>query len=467
MKNKAFKSVHITNYYHKNSGGIGTAYNNLLEAANHHQRFVQLIVPGETDAVENIGEYGKIHYVKAEPFPLFDKRYRVLLPHKYAPKESPIRKILIAEMPDMIEICDKYSISLLAGIIRTGMNRPGLFQDLNRPMLVHSSCERMDDNINSYLTKASIGKWFARRFMGNYNFAMFDFYLANSDYTAQELFDSVLISNNPRRSSKIFDLCWRYFHAAKVPIKERVFVNHCGVDIETFNIARKNIETRRHILEENGFTENTKFLLYAGRISPEKNVSILPEIMKMLAQDTDNNYCLIIAGDGPTAEKLKTDLQNATPDKFKFLGNIPDKSQLADLYANADVFIHPNPREPFGIGPLEAMASGTPVVAPNSGGILSYATRENAWLVEPLTENFVRAIREIFAAPEQSRIKISSALQTTKQYTWKISTDRLFSFYDKMFEDFQIRRELYVYEAKSKDDKFTELVGEHLPSVTT
>ena len=461
MSNKPFKSVHLTNYYHKNSGGISTAYNNLLEAANRYRRFVQLIVPGETDAVENIGDYGKIHYVKAEPFPLFDKRYRVLLPQKYISDDAPIRKILVAEMPDMIEICDKYSISLLAGIIRKGYQR-----ELNRPMLVHSSCERMDDNIDSYVTKAKIGKWLARRVMGNYNFAMFDFYLANSDYTAQELFDSVHISKNPRRSSKFFDFCWRYFHAAKVPIDERVFVNNCGVDIETFNVGRKDADVRQRILRDNGFAEDAKLLLYAGRISPEKNVRLLPEIMKVLAQDADENYCLIIAGDGPTAEQLKTDLQTVAPGKFKFLGNLTEKAELANLYANADVFIHPNPREPFGIGPLEAMSSGTLVVAPNSGGILSYATRENAWLIEPVAQNFVGAIREIFAAPEKSQIKIASALQTTKQYTWEISTDRLFSFYDWMFEDFGRRRELYVYEAKSKDDKFTELVGGHLPIIT-
>ncbi len=462
MSNKPFKSVHLTNYYHKNSGGISTAYNNLLEAANRYQRFVRLIVPGETDEIENIGEYGKIYYVKAEPFPFFDKRYRVLLPHKYAPTGSPIRKILISEMPDMIEICDKYSLTLLAGIIRKGF-----FRKLTPPpMLVHSSCERMDDSINSYITEAKIGEWFSRRLMGNYNFAMFDFYIANSDYTAQELFDSVLISKNPRRSSKFFDFCWRYFHAAKVPIGQRVFVNHCGVDIETFNVGRKNADVRRRILRENGFAEDAKLLLYAGRISPEKNVRLLPEIMKILAHTADENYCLIIAGDGPTTEQLKTDLQKDAPDKFKFLGNLTDKEKLANLYANADVFIHSNPREPFGIAPLEAMASGIPVVAPNSGGILSYATSENAWLVEPLAENFVGAIREIFSAPEKSQTKISCALQTTKQYTWEISTDRLFSFYDEMFEDFRHRNELYVYKAKSKNDRFTELVGGHLPVTT-
>jgi hypothetical protein len=60
------KSVHITNYYHKDSGGISTAYNKLLEAGNSHGRHVRLIVPGETNSVENVGEFGKIYFVKAD-----------------------------------------------------------------------------------------------------------------------------------------------------------------------------------------------------------------------------------------------------------------------------------------------------------------------------------------------------------------------------------------------------------------
>ena len=70
------------------------------------------------------------------------------------------------------------------------------------------------------------------------------------------------------------------------------------------------------------------------------------------------------------------------------------------LLANADAFIHPNPREPFGIAPLEAMASGLPLVAPSSGGVMSYATEESAWLAPPDPENYARRIQEIFAHPD-------------------------------------------------------------------
>ncbi|MBK7393881.1 MAG: hypothetical protein IPI64_11385 [Chloracidobacterium sp.] len=48
----------------------------------------------------------------------------------------------------MIEVTDKYTLSLLGVMIRTDK-----FSELARPMLVHFSCERMDDNISSFLIK--------------------------------------------------------------------------------------------------------------------------------------------------------------------------------------------------------------------------------------------------------------------------------------------------------------------------
>ncbi len=179
------KSVHITNYYHKNSGGISTSFNNLLAAAERHRRFVRLIVPGETEAVEDVNEFAKIYYVPARQSPIFDKRYRVMMPWDYMPGNSIIRRILLAEMPEMVEVTDKYTLSMIGAMIRVGK-----FKQLGRPMLVHFSCERMDDNINSFLGGGAVGKWFARRVMGNYNFPLFDFHIANSPYTAEEFYES-------------------------------------------------------------------------------------------------------------------------------------------------------------------------------------------------------------------------------------------------------------------------------------
>lgn len=455
MEEKPLKSVHITNYYHKTSGGISTAYNRLLEAANRRRRFVRLIVPGEYSEVEEIGGYGRIYYVKASKSPLFDKRYSVMLPWKtYIFDNAPIKKILREEVPDIIEIGEKYSLSLMAGLIRRG-----ILPSVGRPLLVHFTCERSDDNIRAFVSDGRVARWLSRRLMGNYVFPMFDFHIANSDYTAQELFDSISPAQNPNRSDRFFNFCWRSFRAPKVPVRERVFVNLCGADIDLFSPDRGNETKRREIMTDAGFPENASVLLYAGRISPEKNIKLLPQVLDSLLKFCNDEarqreFCLLVAGDGPQADWLRQRLEEVAPGKCKMLGHVSDREKLANIYANSDIFLHPNPREPFGIAPLEAMASGLPVIAPNSGGILSYATSENAWLENPEADDYFAAIRDVLNDDRKRVVKTQNALHTARQFSWQHSTDRLFGLFDRMHEDFSKRRELYAYKAAPKKLNF-------------
>lgn len=444
------RSVHITNYYHKNSGGISTSYNNLLAAAERHRRFISLIVPGESEAVEDVNPYAKIYYVPAGYSPLFDKRYRIMMPWQYMAKDSIIREILLAERPDMIEVTDKYTLSMIGAMIR--MN---LFKRIGRPMLVHFSCERMDDNIGSFLTRGKAGKWLARRVMGNYNFAIFDFHIANSAYTAEEFYESVRPADNPRRSKLLLNAAWRLFKAPRVPYHERIYVCPRGVDTEQFSPERRSDTVRHKMRDRAGIPENAKILLYAGRISPEKNIGLLVDMMKILAKDAENDYRLLVAGAGPQADWLRAQGATHAPGKIVLLGHL-GKDVLAGYYANADVFVHPNPREPFGIAPLEAMASGVPTLAPNSGGILSYASNVNAWLVDPTGEKFAHAVREIVSDEKLRNSKIESALETARRNTREASTDNLLATYDKMYEDFQERNNLYTDMDAAKTHDFAK-----------
>ena len=72
----------------------------------------------------------------------------------------------------------------------------------------------------------------------------------------------------------------------------------------------------------------------------------------------------MVAGTGPEEEKLKA----MAKDNVVFRGRVPDE-ELPDLYANAKAFVFPG-EEDFGITPLEAQASGTPVIALGRGGAL-------------------------------------------------------------------------------------------------
>ena len=442
------KSVHITNYYHKNSGGISTSYNNLLAAAGRHRRHVTLIVPGETEGVEQVNDFARICYVPAKYSPLFDRRYRIMMPWQYMLKDSIIRKILLAERPDLIEVTDKYTLSLLGVMIRTNN-----FKKLGRPILVHFSCERMDDNVGSFLTRGRLGKWFARRVIGNYTIPSFDYHIANSAYTAEEFYDSISREKNRKRSESFMNWCWRFFKAPRLAAEDRIFVCPRGVDSQLFTPDRKSAVVRRRMCDRARIPSESTVLLYAGRVSPEKNIALLVEMMRLLSRDPSHDFRLLVAGAGPQSDWLCAESEKIAPGRVTMLGHL-DKETLADYYANADVFVHPNPKEPFGIAPLEAMASGVPTVAPSAGGILSYATNENAWLVEPTGSAFAAAVREAIENDGLREIKIANAVATARENTREASTDRLFATYDKIYEHFERNRELFVDIEKAKSFDF-------------
>ncbi len=73
-------TVHFTNAYHPTSGGIRTFYHALIDAGNRLGRRVVLVVPGARSEVTDIGDFGCVYSVAAPTAPVFDRRYRLLLP---------------------------------------------------------------------------------------------------------------------------------------------------------------------------------------------------------------------------------------------------------------------------------------------------------------------------------------------------------------------------------------------------
>ena len=424
------RSVHITNYYHEFSGGVKSNYDRLLKAANRHERYVSLIVPGEEDGLETVGDFGKIYYVAAKPAPCFDRRYRLMMPWHFLNHGTPIRKILLAERPQMIEIYDNYALTYLAG-----MTRMGHFERLGRPMFVYFTGERFDTIFKSFVANGRFGTWFSRRLMGNYNLPMFDFYIANSPFVAEELFESVGTEYNPRRSERLFNFCWDFFKAVKVPFEDRVAVCPRGVDTEFFTPERRSEARRKEICHEAGVPDSAKLILSSTRLSPEKNVEFLPEIFEELSRTSEIDFRLLVAGAGPKEEWLRQEAEKRFPGKVVLVGHL-DRAELADYYANVDAFVHPNPREPFGNVGLEAMASGAAMVVPNAGGVLTYANKTNAWTVEPTTSSFAAAIVEAVSDPELRSSKIAGAIETPRQHNDEQAMDRLFHTYDGMYEEF-------------------------------
>jgi alpha-1,6-mannosyltransferase len=394
-------SVHLTNAYHATSGGIRTFYDALLEAGNREGRRVALIVPGATTEVVDRGSCGRIYVVAAPRAPLFDRRYRLLLPHRFWPgTASTIVGILRQLRPEIVEICDKYSLPYLAAMVRKGWHRR-----VRRPTLVGLSCERFDDNMAAYLSDSRAGRAFTRWYIRHVYGPPFDVHIANSAYTARELREAL-----PDRPPGFIRVC---------PM---------GVDASGFGPGLRSADLRRTLLERCGGTDESVLLLYAGRIAPEKNVGLLVATMQALARSGGRDYRMVAIGDGPLAAWLRAHARGPLGGRLWVCGSL-DRATLARYCASADVFVHPNPREPFGIGPLEAMASGVPVVVPATGGVLEYATGANAWLASPSADAFASAVCS--AASGDPR-RVAAARATALDFTWHRATRRYFAVYDEV-----------------------------------
>ena len=402
----AIKTLHLTNFYHPTSGGIRTFYQALLRAADEHRRFVRLVVPGPENSVEEVGEYGRIYHVAAPRSPVIDPRYRVMLPHTYAwPYESELRRILAVERPELVEVCDKFMLCYLPGVLRHEWI-PGV----PVPVFVGLTCERLDDSMAAFLSESRFAGWLCEFYMRKCYVPRFDFHLAVSDYIASEV-RRVL----PQRMAG------------------RLYVAPMGVECELFRSARPTMQVRQKLLKQCGGNDHTRLMLYAGRLSREKNLLLLPEVLAKLGEPGGPDYRLVVAGDGPFRDELYEALEQGAPGRSLFLGQ-KKRDELAALFQAVDLFIHPNPREPFGIGPLEAMAGGLPLVAPASGGLLTYANRENAWLAEDTPESFASAIRGVFADAAQRTKRCERARRTAESLSWRNVTSNYFRLYEHFYE---------------------------------
>ena len=75
------------------------------------------------------------------------------------------------------------------------------------------------------------------------------------------------------------------------------------------------------------------------------------------------------------------------------------------------------------------MACGTPLVAPESGGVTTYAHSGNSWLCQPTPQAFAAAIESIAADPNARAVRSGEALRTTNRYSWPKIAARYFQIY--------------------------------------
>jgi glycosyltransferase involved in cell wall biosynthesis len=142
------------------------------------------------------------------------------------------------------------------------------------------------------------------------------------------------------------------------------------------------------------------FWLSVNRIYPEKRIEMQINAFGEMPEEK-----LVIAGGyakGDHAEKYAKTIAKTLPENVKMIGEIPE-DELIELYSTCKGFICTAIDEDFGLTPVEAMASGKPVVAVNEGGFMETVTTETGILRDADPESIVKAVQTLSKDPESYR----------------------------------------------------------------
>ncbi|GER67516.1 glycosyl transferase [Weizmannia acidilactici] len=191
-----------------------------------------------------------------------------------------------------------------------------------------------------------------------------------------------------------------------------------GVDTGLFGPDRFNAKMRTRLTARK---TDKKLLLYVGRLAPEKGIEKIREVL-----DLSDDFCLAIVGDGPHRNYLENYFKG-TPTVFTgFLHG----EELASAYASSDIFVFPSTTETLGLVLLEAMASGLPVVAAESGPTKEQVTHGRTGLLyhPDIPDDFIQQVTTL--KDDELRRRLSkNAREAARKFGWDAPSRQLLAFY--------------------------------------
>jgi glycosyltransferase EpsD len=220
-----------------------------------------------------------------------------------------------------------------------------------------------------------------------------------------------------------FDFTKRHFSGNQVR-----HIDGIGFDVSKYDDVRVEVLEKRKSL---GVGSDDILVLSAGELMTRKNHEVMIEA---IAQINDPRIKYVICGIGDRLEFLK-DLANklGIRNKVSFVGLRYD---IPELLKVADIFAHPSKREGLGIAPLEAMASGLPIVTSNIQGIKDYSVNGlTGFSLDPTDiEGFSSAICKLVDDAELRKKMGEHNIQAVRKWSIENSTSQVERIIHDFFE---------------------------------
>jgi D-inositol-3-phosphate glycosyltransferase len=213
------------------------------------------------------------------------------------------------------------------------------------------------------------------------------------------------------------------FSVSLLSTKDNIEVIPFGTDVTPFSSCTR-LASRNRL----NINLEAKVILYVGRFDRRKGIETLVRAVGCNQVRQHPDLKLIIVGgstpgrkNGKERERIE-DIVNelGLAEITTFAGHI-EHQDLPDYYAAADVCVVPSHYEPFGLVAIEAMASGTPVIASNVGGLKFTVINELTGLLVPPQDKqaFAQAINQVLSYPAWSRqLEKEARKRVESKFSW-------------------------------------------------
>jgi glycosyltransferase involved in cell wall biosynthesis len=219
-----------------------------------------------------------------------------------------------------------------------------------------------------------------------------------------------------KRSKTVFSRSTAYhFNLRDLGVEQdRLRTIPAGINTTKFNPRHRDESVwQKYGVDRAGTPTKKHKLLYAGRISTEKNLPLLVETFKQLCTRRED-VALVIAGEGPYETKMREALAGLPA---FFTGPLND-TQLPALYATASLFLFPSRTDTLGQVVMESQASALPCLVSSEGGPREIINPDESGLVLSATnpQPWVEAIDQLLNNPDRLASMRDAALLRSRRY---------------------------------------------------
>lgn len=223
-----------------------------------------------------------------------------------------------------------------------------------------------------------------------------------------------------------------------------------GIPLDKYYKENYDSNEVDELKEKLGIKYNDFVILFVGRISKEKNIEFLINGHHDLIKK-NSKIKLLIVGDGPDLEKMKTNTKNIK-EKIIFTGKVPYE-KIGLYYQLANVFTTASNTETQGLTVIEALAASLPIVVLEDAAFKTAILEKINGYSFKNEKEYIKIMLDLVDDKEKMKDLIVQARNSAEIHSDKYFADRILAVYESAIKKIPLRKKTFFSRFKKVVEK--------------